>query len=197
MSGSALFALLLVAVVAALALWLRRQGVSEAAQSPPPPDDDLAPGSEATEDLDWDFGEGVAVTVDGLAFVGEAHGVTLVLTPDPVSPAPAPMLPAETLRPGDFTAARVARGAAGVDPWRLELLGPDGEYLSYGFTGEDAARCAFDLLVSRAVVRHFKDESGRPIPVPTEQFEEARRRHDETVRLLALGQDPDSAEPLH
>ncbi len=192
-----LFALLLVAVVAALALWLRRRGESEAARSLPPPDDDLAPGSEATEDPDWDFGEGVAVTVDGLAFVGEAHGVALVPTPDPVSPAPATMLPAETLRPGDFTAARVARGAAGVDPWRLELLGLDGEYLSYGFSGEDAARCAFDLLESRAIVRSLADEDGRPVLVPSEQFEEARRRHDDTVRLLALGQDPDSEEPLH
>ena len=200
MSGSVLLALALIAVVAGLALWLRRLGTSETLPAPPPPhapDDDLARHLDADEDVEWDFGESVAVTVDGLAFVGEAHGVTLVPTPDPLAPAPKSMLPAEMLRPGDFTAARVARGAAGVDPWRLELLGPDGEFLSYGFTAEEAARCAFDLVVGRGIVRSVMDEDGRPIPVPIEQFEEARRRRDETLRLLALSQDPDSAEPLH
>jgi hypothetical protein len=196
MSSSVLLALLLIAAVAALALWLRRQS-SETLPAPPQPDDDLAPELDSDDDVEWDFGESVAVTVDGLAFVGESHSVTLVPTPDPLAPAPKSMLPAEILRPGDFTAARVARGAAGVDPWRLELLGPDGEFLSYGFTGEDAARCAHDLVVGRGIVRSVADQEGRPIPVPTEQFEEARRRRDETLRLLALSQDPDSAEPLH
>ena len=198
MRSSTLFAALLIAVVAVLALWLRRQGESAAVGGPAAPRlDDLAPEGEAESDLEGEVGEAAAVTVDGLAFIGDQHGVSIVPTPDPLAPAPGPIVPAEFLRPGDFTAARVARGAAGVDPWRLELLGRDGEYVSYGFTGEDAARCALDLLVKRAIMHYVPDEEGRPIVASAEQFEEAKRLHDETVRLLALGLDPDASEPLH
>ncbi len=198
MRSSTLLAALLIAAVAMLALWLRRQGESAAVSGPvsPPPGDDLAPEGEAEGELEGEGGESAAVTVDGLAFIGDPHGVSIVPTPDPLAPAPGPILPAEFLRPGDFTAARVGRGAAGVDPWRLELLGRDGEYVSYGFTGEDAARCALDLLVRRAVMHYVPDEDGRPIVPSAEQFEEAKRRHDDTVRLLALGLDPDAGEPL-
>jgi hypothetical protein len=105
-------------------------------------------------------------------------------------------VPVEFLRHGDFTAARVVRGAPSVDPWRLELLGTEGEYVSFGFAGEDAARCALDLLETRAVMHYEADDDGRPLVPSTEQFEEARRRRDETERLLALG-DGEGAEPVH
>ena len=104
-------------------------------------------------------------------------------------------VPVEFLRQGDFTAARVVRGAPSVDPWRLELQGPDGEYVSLAFAVEEAARVALDLLETRAVMHHATDDEGRPLVSSSEEFEEAKRRHDETERLLALG-DGEGAEPV-
>jgi hypothetical protein len=191
--------LALVAAVAGLALWLRRQresapGVPTApsrSEFPPEPD------SEGdNEDAEWDAGDAAAVSVDGLAFIGEEHGVSLVPTPDPLAAAPGPIVPIELMRPGDFTAGRVVRGAPSVDPWRLELLGPEGEYVSFGFEVEEAARVALELLESRGVMEYVEDEAGRPLMPSAEQFEEARRRRDETERLLALG-DGEGAEPLN
>jgi hypothetical protein len=193
-------AVALVAAVAVLALWLRRQGESAAglpAAQPgnaPPPDS----ASDVDDELDAEseFGDAAAVTVDGLAFIGEEHGVSLVPTPDPQAVAPGPIVPLEFLRPGDFSAGRVVRGAPSVDPWRLELLGPEGEYVSFGFAFEEAARVALELLETRDVMHYVADEEGRPLVPSTEQFEEARRRRDETERLLALG-DAEGGEPLH
>ena len=197
MKSSMLLALGLIAAVGVLALWLRRQGTSAPPGLPaPPPGDDLRPDSEENDDAEWDVGDAAAVTTDGLAFIGDEHGVSLVPTPDPLAPAPGPILPVEFLRPGDFTAARVARGAPGVDPWRLELLGPEGEYVSFGFAIEEAARVALDLLETRNVMQYVADEEGRPLVPSSEQFDEAKRRRDETERLLALG-DGEDAEPVH
>ena len=192
-----LWVLLAVAAVALIALALRRMsGGAETvpgSTTPPPP-----PGLDFEEDDDTlEAEDAAAVTVDGIAFIGEEHGVSLVPTPDPLAPAPAsrPIVPMEFLRAGDFSAARVVRGAPGVDPWRLELLGPEGEYVSFGFDIEEGARAALDLLETRAVMRYVEDEGGRPLLPSTEQFEEARRRRDETERLLALG-DMEGEQPL-
>lgn len=191
-------ALALVAAVAALALWLRRQSESAPSMPAPSPRNDFPPdlGSAVDDDEEWEVGDAAAVTVDGLAFIGEEHGVSLVPTPDPMSSAPGPIVPIEFLRHGDFSGARVVRGAPDVDPWRLELLGPEGEYLTFGFAGEQAARGALELLESRAVMEYVTDDDGRPIAPSAEQFEEARRRRDETERLLALG-EAEGGEPLH
>ena len=194
MSSSTLLAIGLIAGVAVLAMLLRRQSESAPGLPASPPLDDLPSDSNA-DDAEWEVGDAAAVTVDGLAFIGEEHGVSLVPTPDPAALAPGPIVPVEFLRPGDFTGARVVRGAPSVDPWRLELLGPEGEYVSFGFAVEEAARVALDLLATRGVMRHVADEEGRPFAPSTEQFEEAKRRHDETRRLLALG-DGEGAEPL-
>ena len=195
-----LWAAILVAAVAGLALWLRRQGESSASMTslpPRPPDDDLSPLLDAEDDPEWELDDAAAVTVDGLAFIGEEHGVSLVPTPDPLAPAPGPIVPVEFLRPGDLTAARVVRGAPSVDPWRLELLGRDGEYMSYGFEVEEAARAALDLLEERSVISHGRSDDDRPVAPSAEQFEEAKRRHDETIRLLALGDEGEGAQPIH
>src|SRR5262245_58576198 len=87
------------------------------APTPPPP---VAGFEEDDDSIEME--DAAAVTVDGIAFIGEEHGVRLVPTPDPLAPAPKAIVPMEFLRAGDFTAARVVRGAPGVDPWRLELL---------------------------------------------------------------------------
>ena len=198
-STSDLWALFAVVAVAAIALWLRRgsggaTGVSDPSGPLPKADDEDA--VETGDEPGWEAGDDAAVTMDGLAFIGDEHGVSLVPTPDPLAPAPGPILPVEFLRPGDFTAARVARGAPGVDPWRLELLGPEGEYVSFGFAVEEAAQVALHLLETREVMQYVADEEGRPLVPSTEQFEEAKRRRDETERLLALG-DGEGADPVH
>ena len=198
-SPSDLWVLLAVAAVALIALALRRasggaETVPGTTTPPPPPP---IPGFDDEDDDTLETEDAAAVTVDGIAFIGEEHGVSLVPTPDPLAPAPAsrPIVPMEFLRAGDFSAARVVRGAPGVDPWRLELLGPEGEYVSFGFDIEEGARAALDLLETRAVMRYVEDEGGRPLLPSTEQFEEARRRRDETERLLALG-DMEGEQPL-
>ena len=196
MKPSTLLAFGMIAGVAVLALLLRRQGESAPSVPTSPPMDDLPTDPGGDHDAEWEVGDAAAVTVDGLAFIGEEHGVSLVPTPDPAAPAPGPIVPVEFLRPGDFTGARVVRGAPSVDPWRLELLGPEGEYVSFGFAVEEAARVALELLEARGVTRQVADEEGRPLVHSTEQFEEAKRRHDETERLLALG-DGEGAEPVH
>ena len=200
MNQSTLIALALIAGVAVLALWLRSQSVStpEGTPAPPPPDAHL-PDDETDDGDDFESGEegGAAITVDGLAFIADEHGVNLVPTPDPLAPAHGPVVPVEYLRPGDFTGARVVRGDPARDPWRLELLAREGEFVWYGFEVEEAARIALDLLERRSVLRLVRDEEGRPAAPATEPFEEARRRHDETERLLALGEEGEGSQTLH
>ena len=100
-----------------------------------------------------------AITSDGLMFIPFEQGVQLLI---PASREDWP----RSSRPrrsrvagwpaccscGDLGAARVVRGAPGVDPWRLEALGRDREYLAWSFETEEAARAALDLL-ERIVVR--------------------------------------------
>ena len=196
-SRTDLWALLAVAVVALIALVLRRgsggreETVPGATAPPTPP----APPELEEDDEFLEAEDAAAVTVDGIAFIGEEHGVSLVPTPDPLAPASRPIVPLDFLRSGDFSAARVVRGAPGVDPWRLELLGPEGEYVSFGFEVEEGARAALDLLETRDVTRYVEGEDGRPLMPSKEQFEEAKRRSDETARLLALG-DMEGEQPL-
>jgi hypothetical protein len=98
-------------------------------------------------------------------------------------------LPGIGLDVGDFTAGRVTRGAPDVDPWRLELLGRDGEYQPYAFETEDAARGALEVIERRGVIRRPADDEGKPVPVPPGEFEEARRRFEDTLEELATMPD--------
>ena len=93
---------------------------------------------------------------------------------------------------GDLGAARVVRGAPGVDPWRLEALGRDREYLSWSFETEESARTALDLL-ERIVVRAPADADGESLAGGAAEFEEARRVHEQTEQELAMM--PDAEEP--
>jgi hypothetical protein len=88
-------------------------------------------------------------------------------------------------------AARVVRGAPGVDPWRLEALGRDYDYSPYAFETEEAARIALALVEER-VVRPPRDEHGDAIPVGAEDFAVARRQFDETEQALAM--EPDESQ---
>ncbi len=94
-------------------------------------------------------------------------------------------LPGYGLDAGDFSAGRVVRGAPDVDPWRLELLGRDGEYRPLAFETEESARGALALLERRGVIQRPHDDDGSPIPVPAEQFEAARHAFEDTLEELA------------
>ena len=195
MGGNTVPILLALAGVAVVAFLLRRLaggGDATTGSVPTVPEAAPAPVAEADEDddaVDADAPAIAAMTSDGLAFIGEDHAVRVVpvraeggIAAEPNAYAPSV---GELLRAGDFTAARVVRGAPDHDPWRLELLGREGEFLPFAFETEDAARTAMELLEAREVVRFETDEHDRPIRPSAEQFEEARRRYDETERELA------------
>jgi hypothetical protein len=93
---------------------------------------------------------------------------------------------------GDLGAARVVRGAPGVDPWRLEALGRDREYLAWSFETAESARTALDLL-ERIVVRAPTDADGEPLAAGAAEFAEARKIHEETEQELAMM--PDEEDP--
>lgn len=98
----------------------------------------------------------------------------------------------ETLHSGDFTGARVGRDAEGG--WRLETLGRDGEFGYMLFETEAAARTSLEMFEHAGVVRRPLDEDVNPVPASTEDFDEARRRFEETERQLATATDDD--EPM-
>lgn len=155
------------------------------------------------EPLDeWEEDEVVAVTSDGYAFVPDRHAVRLV-PPDEEGEAwkagehatqrRGAAAIASSWHAGDFTGARVARGG-GEEPWRLEALGRDGEYVVFGFETRDGAEAALKLFESRGVIRVGLDENGDPAPASAEQFAEARRIFEETERALASERGPDEDE---
>ncbi len=94
-------------------------------------------------------------------------------------------MPGVQLDAGDFTAGRVVRGAPDVDPWRLELLGRDGEYQAHPFETPESANIALEMLQSGGIIRRPLDDDGKPVAVPDEQYAEARRAYEETLEELA------------
>jgi hypothetical protein len=188
-SNRDMLAVVVIAVVAVIAMFMRR-GSKDSGDTgraaPPGPMDDA--GSEPTvavsgEDHDDDeSAEVVAVTSDGWAFMPDGDEVQLVPLAsaeggeetDPTDAINATAMlphprhrhlpiakPGEHLDAGDFVGARVVRGSPGSDPWRLEALGQYGEYRSWAFETEEAARGALDLLVTR-IVRAQIDDDGVP-----------------------------------
>jgi len=157
---------------------------------------------ETEPDDSWDEDEVVAVTSAGHAFVPDRHAVRLV-PPDEEGEAwkagehtrgkRGAAAFAESWHAGDFTGARVVRGG-GEDPWRLEALGRDGEYVLFVFETRDGAEAALKLFESRGVVRLGEDEDGNLAPPSAEQFAEARRIFEETERELASERGPDEDE---
>jgi hypothetical protein len=201
---------MLVVAGVALAAWLLRRfsgdegidremlsgHVGEPGRVAPP---EPMPGDESEDEDAEGSGEIAAITSDGLMFIPFEQGVQMLI------PASREQLDEEfatqavsrgrvagMLSCGDLGAARVVRGAPGVDPWRLEALGRDREYLSWAFETEEAARAALDLL-ARIVVRAPADADGEPLAADPAEFAEARRVYEETERELAMM--PDEEEP--
>ena len=204
---SSTLAIALVLLIA-VGAWLLRRNASETAltQAPRDPKQDEPPEPEAFED---DDDLELAVTSEGVVFVPDSHAVRLLPLGGPsgigayredieagtIAIGPGERLslggqkPGSALNVGDFTAARLKRGAAGVVPWRIETLGRDGEFGAFEFETEDGARAALALLERFGIVRRPLDEDGRSIPASPEDFEEARRRYEESARVASLESD--------
>jgi hypothetical protein len=197
-----LTAVLAVGAVVVIALLARAGSHNE--ETPRPVNDALPADSDVNVDEDgddedeWERVDVVAVTSDGYALVPDTHVVRLVPPHEEGDAWKAgetgrnrrgEMALAMTWHNGDFTGARVVRGAADEGPWRFEALGRDGEYAAFVFETREGADAALDLFQSRGIVRHGHDEDGNPAPPSAEQFEEARRVFLETEASLELGED--------
>jgi hypothetical protein len=202
---------LLVVAGVALAAWLLRRfsgddGIDremlsgragEPARALPPA---VTPGDEF-EDEEADGADQIAaITSDGLMFIPFEQGVQMLipasreqLAEEFATQAVSRGRVAGMLSCGDLGAARVVRGAPGVDPWRLEALGRDREYLSWSFETEESARTALDLL-ERIVVRAPADADGEPLAAAAAEFAEARRAHEQTEQELAMMPDEEAPE---
>jgi hypothetical protein len=95
----------------------------------------------------------------------------------------------DALEVGDFTAARIVPGVAGEYAWRLETLGRDGDFGFFPFATRAGGESALELLGHYEIIRRPTDEDGNLIPPSLEDFEEARRRYEETEAALALDAD--------
>ena len=162
-----------------------------------------APEDEAENEVEDEDADGAdqiaAITSDGLMFIPFEQGVQLLvpasreeLALELATQAVSRGRVAGMLSCGDLGAARVVRGAPGVDPWRLEALGRDREYLAWSFETEEAARAALDLR-ERIVVRAPMGADGEPLAASAAEFAQARQIHDETEQELAMM--PDAEEP--
>jgi hypothetical protein len=184
-------------------------------------DADAEPADAEFDEADAERAEAsmveLAISSDGEVFVPDGHAVRVIPIGDPGElaahredieaglialssserqglvgrRAPAGAKPGYPLNAGDFSAARIRRGAAGVVPWHLETLGREGEFGWYAFETEDGARAALAMLEKRRIVQPPRDDEGRVVPPSAEQFEEARRRWEETERQLALDAERD------
>ena len=202
---------LLVVVGVALAAWLLRrfsgddgidrEMLSGRAGEPgrllPPA---VAPEDEFEDEEAGGSDQIAAITSDGLMFIPFEQGVQMLipasreqLAEEFATQAVSRGRVAGMLSCGDLGAARVVRGAPGVDPWRLEALGRDREYLAWSFETAESARTALDLL-ERIVVRAPVDADGEPLAAGAAEFAQARREHEQTEQELAMMPDEEESE---
>ena len=198
-------AMVVVVGVALLAWLLRRtsgsEGIDRNVLSGRGPEAEAAEPSETGAEMaDDDEPEDepkpiAALTSDGLMFLPFSDGVELLLVAAPEEmeqPLAQSGRVAGKFSSGDLLGARIVRGAVGVDPWRLEALGRDREYLSWGFETEEAARVSLEML-ERVVIKAPLNPDGDPSPPTSGDYEEARRIKEDTARELAMM--PEAEEP--
>jgi hypothetical protein len=207
-------AVIVLAVVAGLALLMRRGGDETVAASPEPADGTEREATLALDDDDSDdeSPELVAVTSDGWSFVPEGADVYLVPPSQPDEPWKRPNdegeyrdgpgagrrvpFTGEQLRPGELIGARVIRGAPDSDPWRLEAIGRDGDYRFWAFETEEAARAALAILDPR-IVRAPMGDDGDPVPIGSTDFLLARQTYEITESEMAVRPyEEEEEEPL-
>ncbi len=211
MDSSLLGGLAAIGVVIVLSLLFRAmRGTTTTVAPPPPAGYGTGPGPLADEPRESRDGDDddhgvpdhlvVAVTSDGHALVPDRHVVRL-LPPEEEGEGwkvgagiKSATLRAEkalamSWRKGDVRGARVVHGAADEAPWRLEMLGRDGEYVPFSFETREAAEAARALFEHQGIVQLGEDEDGRPVPPSSEQFEEARHIFVETEAELGMAGD--------
>ncbi len=204
MDTKSLGAIGMIALVIVIALIARAAGGRSDAGVPragagdaPPPIDEADDSDDATplDEADDDFEkvEVVAVTSDGYALVPDTFAVRLVPPHDDGEAWKAGTMARNrrgeralemSWHAGDFTGARVVRGAADEGPWRFEAMGREGEYTAFVFETREGADAALELFRSRKVIRHGRDEDDNEVPPSPEQFAEARRVFLETEAAL-------------
>ena len=204
-------AVVVVVGVALLAWLLRRtpgsEGIDRDALSGRAPEAEAAEPPESVAELAGDDEPEdepkpiAALTSDGLLFMPFEDGVELLLVaaPDEMEQQLAHRAQsgrvAGMLSSGDLLGARIVRGAVGVDPWRLEALGRDREYLSWSFETEEAARLSLEML-GRVVIKAPLGPDGDPSPPTSGDYEEARRIKEDTARELAMMPEAEEPEEL-
>jgi len=214
-------AIAIIVAVAVIALLLRGMGGGVATVHMPERSEPER-HSDEDEDDDVDPDAVVPITTEGVAFIHDTHGLRLLRLLEPeasppnwvqaamdassipysalnrfyypaASGGPGDRKPGTPLEVGDFTAARIVPGVAGEYAWRLETLGRDGDFGFFPFATRSGAESALELLEHYGIIRRPTDEQGDPIPPSLEDFEEARRRYEETEAALAI--DADDREP--
>ena len=211
-----------VILIALLARGMMGKGSSagETPSSPPPPEA-ASPGARAgwgdsgnvatatldadEDDDDDDEGDGhvIAVTSLGEALIPHHHAVRLVPPEEQgegwkvgagikSSNLRGEQALAMSWHAADFTGLRIVRGEMEEGAWRLEALGRDGEYSTFGFETREGAEAAKQLFERLRIVQLGHDEDGNPMPPSAEQFAEARRIYLETEAALELPDDEDT-----
>jgi hypothetical protein len=164
-------------------------------------------GGELDDEDDTPF---IALSSDGHAFTPQGRGVLIApqrhfrgtrpaggdATRSPFEMEVADPQPPVLLSPGDLVAARVVRGSADLDPWRLETLGRDRDLVVWPFETRDAAEAAHTLLDQR-IVRPMTDPDGEPVQVTDADFETAQDELERTLNELNTGlpEDDDHTSP--
>ena len=209
---------LIVAGVVVVAMLMRSGGEKDESASVPREEGSGASVLDEDDDPDEDLGNTrVPITAEGIAFLPDGHELRLLSlveseeAPEWLQPAlesssvpyaavnriyqpTAPRgshgaKPGTPLGAGDFTAARIRPGVAGEYAWRLETLGRDGDFGFFPFAEKSGAQTALDLLGRHKILAQVFDDDNEPIAHSDEDFEEARRRYEETESHLALGDD--------
>src|SRR6185503_8341686 len=111
-------------------------------------------GPLAAEFVETSADDLMAIEADGHVWLSDRHAVHRfsLFGPDAIFED----------EPRGVSGARVVRGEIGEDAWRLEALGPDGEYVAYRFEGPEDAHAALRLLESRGIVRRPHEPDGTP-----------------------------------
>lgn len=217
----ALVAVLAVALLAFLMRHGRDDEITASPSSPSSPPAEEPLDVDQDGDADEAPAETIAITSDGWAFVPDGRGVQLIPPADPeeawraeADPVRAERggqkataweelynpparrnfrdsKPGEHMNPGDLLAARVQRGAPGVDPWRLEALGRDREYRHWPFETEDAARLALELIEGRIVSAPRAGDDPDVLPIGEADFVLARAEAEAIEAELASDEEPD------
>lgn len=164
----------------------------EAANPVEPEADPDAPVEELTLEAVTAAGEALVAGTDGVRVLPPSEPGSVWVRGSTIERALGRRAGERRMRPGLYVGARVAGGVAPDEPWRVELLGSDGEWASIDLASREDADAALDLLRRGEVVQPRLDDAGHEIEVTAKQFDEAHRIVLETeADLSAATSEPD------